>query len=131
MAKRRQNAEQGWRSYGPGKFDSMVDSFLWGATMDGGADEELGESEGFGWYGLMVGDILKDAERGAAENGDALTEEERDELRGTKAVILSENSQGFVGVDYYDNEDDAREAWKKLEDEYADFEGEADEDEFE
>lgn len=112
----------GWRSYGPGKFDSMVDSFLWSASMDGAFfDEELGESEGFGFYGLAVGGILEAAERAAKDDGDELTAAERDELRGTAAVIMSEGSQGFVGVDYYKTEKAARDAWKQIEAEYEAF----------
>lgn len=106
----------------------MADSFLHAAAGDG-VDEELGESEGFGWYGLMEGDILASAERGAADLGDELTPEERRELKRTKAVILSENSQGFVGVEYYTSLKKARAEWKKVERDYDEFVAEGDDDE--
>lgn len=124
---RRRNPDDGWRSYGPGKYDSMVDSFLHTA---GFFDEETGDVEGPGFYWLMVGDILKAAQYGAKEEGDELTQEETDELRETAAVIGSEDSQGFVSVEYFDSAKEAREKWKEIEDEVADFyeEEEGDED---
>jgi hypothetical protein len=132
MARRKPNPEQGWRSYGPGKFDSMVDSFLWSAALDGSwEDEQVGESEGFGYYSLVVGDIAAMAEHGAEETGDDITPDERDELKGTAAVIMSENSQGFVGVDYFDTEKDARKAWADIEEAYNEFESEGDDEDAE
>jgi len=116
--RKKKNPETGWRSYGMGKFDSMVDSFL---HADGNVDEETGESDGPGWYGLLVGDILETAERGAEMMNDTLTEGEREELKGTAAVILSEDSQGFVSSRYFDTAAEARKVWKQVEKEVAGF----------
>jgi hypothetical protein len=125
VARRRSNAG-GWRSYGPGKFDSLVDSFLYAATLDGGADEEAGESETTGWNGLLEGNILKTARDYAVQQGEDLTEDEVAELRDTAAVILTENSQGFVTVDYYTDAKEARAEWEKIEAEVAEAEGDED-----
>ena len=96
----------------------MVDSFL---HADGNTDEETGESDGPGWYGLLVGDILETAERGAKMLGDELTEEEREELQGTAAVIMREGNDGGVSVEYYDTAAAARKVWKAIEKEVAEF----------
>lgn len=129
MARRRKrNPDEGWRSYGPGKFDSMVDSFLWDASLDGWTDEEAGEADGAGYYALFVGDVLDMATTGASAHGESLTDGERAELKDTKAIILSEDSQGFVGVEYFDKAADARAKWKEIVDEVAEFEGEGEED---
>jgi hypothetical protein len=119
--RRRNNPEGGgWRSYGPGKFDSMVDSFIFQAGLDG-LDEETGDVQGPGWFGLAVGNILKMAEDGAKEQDDELTPDERDELADTAAVILSESDQGFVSVEYFDTAAEAREKWKEIEEEVSGF----------
>ena len=120
--------EDGIRRYGLGKFDTMLDSFLWTAALDGGPDEELGEVEGFGWYGLMIGDLLEAAGRVAKEEGDELTEEEREEMAATKAVIMSEDNQGFVSMDYFEDEKEAREKWAEIEAGYESFSSEEGED---
>lgn len=120
MKTQRSNPE-GWRSYGPGKFDSMVDSFLYSATLEGWGDEETGDVEGPGAYTLIVGSILEAAEAGAKNENETLTEAERDELKDDRAVILREDSQGFVSVDYYESEADARHDWKEIEEDVAGF----------
>ena len=43
----------GIRAYGPGKFYTVLDSYAFGVTLDGGADEEESYPEGGGWYGLL------------------------------------------------------------------------------
>jgi hypothetical protein len=126
--RRKRNPDEGWRSYGPGKFDSMVDSFLYDAVMDGWGDEETGDSETVGHFDLMVGKILEAAEHGATLQSDVLTAGERDELKTTKAIIMEEGSQGFVGVEYFDKAADARAKWKEIEDDVAEFEGGGEED---
>lgn len=42
------------RSYGPGKFDTILDSYVYAVSLDGGTDDEAGDvSECGAWYGLM------------------------------------------------------------------------------
>lgn len=117
MPRKARNPEtSGWRSYGPGKFDSMVDSFLWGE-----GDEEVGDVEGPGYFILLTGDLVTVAEAGAAEQGEELNEDERAELAESKGVIMSEDSQGFVSATYYDTAAEARKEWKGIEEEVGGF----------
>jgi hypothetical protein len=106
----------GWRSYGPGKFESMVDSFLWGE-----GEEDIGDVQGPGYFILITGDLVKYAEDGAAEQGEELNEDERAELAESKGVIMSEDSQGLVGATYYDTEAQARKEWKAVQKEVGEF----------
>jgi len=104
------------RSYGPGKFTNVVDQYVWGLTGDG-ADVEAGDSQDFGWYGL-VKLTDEDVERVvgmAAEAKDVLTDDEIDLLNESEGVIVSENDQGFVHVEYFDDAADLEDAWNEVE----------------
>lgn len=46
------NTETGIRSYGPGKFDTILDAYVYDVSLNG-ADDECGESDSFGWFGMM------------------------------------------------------------------------------
>lgn len=85
----------------PGKFEGngsrRLSEALYNLVGDGCASNELGDVEGFGWYGLI-----------ARKHG--------------SSYIVSEDSQGFFGYNEYDTEQDARKDWKTLEAEYAQFE---------
>lgn len=123
----------GIRSYGPGKFYTIVDSYVFGVTLDGGADEEATyPQEGSGWFGLVWLDaptcqaIVSNAEA----DGDPLTDEEVEQLETHKAVILFERSDGIVEADWFDNKAAAEAAWAEvLVDTEGDEEDEEDEDE--
>jgi hypothetical protein len=41
------------RPYGPGKFSTVLDSYVYQVTLDGACDEETGNTNGGSWYGLM------------------------------------------------------------------------------
>lgn len=100
------------RARNPGKFEGAGDlgEELYEAIGDSSfLDEELGDVEGFGWYGLMV-------------NFEAEAEGR------TVHVIVHEDSQGFFDYEEYDTAAQARRAWKKLEREYEKFEEEAGDD---
>jgi len=71
---------------------------------EGWASEELGDAESFGYYQLFLG-LADDPELG--------------NLDGIAAAILETNSQGFVTAVYYDTEAKAKEAWARLEEDYA------------
>ncbi len=91
--------------YGPGKFEgtgnySNVAQYLYSLSLDSSLDEDLGESESFGWYGKFAGKIKG---------------------RGPFYAIVSEDSQGFFDVTYYDTQDALDAAWKLLELEYEQF----------
>lgn len=67
-----------------GKFDSEETEFYYNITLDGGADEEIGSVDGFGWYG-RVGNF-----------------------------ILSEDSQGFVDGTKYDTDEEAKQVFATI-----------------
>ena len=84
------------RTYGPGKFNYMVDQYVYGVSLDGGPNEEAGSVQEAGWYGIMRGNLLRED-----EEAKELTEDERGLLRASVGAILSEDDQGFVHVTYY------------------------------
>lgn len=92
----------------PGKFEGglVIDELAYAATMDG-CDGELGDvSEHGEWYGLVYGPI--DPHEAC---GIDLTDDERAYLLSTAGCIVSEDSQGFVGVDWYDTKDKLEAVW--------------------
>jgi hypothetical protein len=118
------------RRYGPGKFDTVLDSYVYVVSMDG-TDEELGEAETFGWYGLMYGgrDLVDAVESEVEDADDELTDAEREQLAAAQGVLLHEDEHGFVGVTYFDTKDELRKEWQAVEDDYEDFLEESEEDE--
>jgi len=119
--------ETGIRRYGPGKFDTIIDSYAYGVTLDG-ADEEVVLGEGNGWYGLLQLDkTTRDRIHQAAHyEEDDLTEEESDLLEDSAAVIFFERSDGIVESDWFDDMGKTKKAWDQIE---ADVEEDEDEDE--
>ncbi len=111
------------RKPGPGKFEGemLVTSFIWDMSLNGGADEEAGDVETMGWYGLMKGKLVEAAKFGAKEQGMKLTPDEVKFLRSRAGVILSEDSNGFVGADYYQTEKALEEAWKEIQKEEEEY----------
>ncbi len=82
---------------GPGKFEG--ETYICRYAYDN-VDEDLGESENFGWYGRFSGKIKN---------------------RGPFHLIVTENSVGFVSCAFYDSEAELNDAWALLEDEYTEF----------
>jgi len=92
---------------GPGKFSDTVDEWLYDQSMIG-ADDELGEADTFGWYGLLL----------FPERVKVI---EADTSWYFKSAIVTENSQGFFYAETYDTIDEGKEKWKAIEKEYEDF----------
>jgi hypothetical protein len=120
---------KGIRSYGPGKFYTIIDSYVFEMTLDGGADDEASyPQEGTGWFGAIWFDrqtrdrVLEIA----AEHNDQLTPKEEELLFDTQAVILFERSDGIVEADWFSNKREAEEAWAGI---LVDTEEDEDEDE--
>jgi hypothetical protein len=115
----------GIRSYGPGKFDTLIDSYAYDVTMDG-VDEEAGDVSEHGvWYGLIrldkqTRDHIRDQVEGL------LTDEESELLDESAAIIFSENEQGFVTAEWFDNKQEAEDEWADIEEEFADDDEETD-----
>lgn len=95
------------RPYGPGKFDTIMDSIVYGASLDGGPDEECGSVQELGWYGLLHTPILNDEER------HKLTAEELRLIDASAGCILSEDSNGFVNVEYFDTKAALMSEWRE------------------
>lgn len=119
VAKKNPPGTTGWRGYGPGKYDSVVDSYVHALDGEGWGDEEIGDVADFGWYGLMSGDpgFLMEPDaipRIAREGKDELTPEERRQLKETVGVIIHESDSGSVGITYYKSEKQLKKAWEEL-----------------
>jgi len=116
---------RGIRPYGPGKFNTMVDSYANSVTLDGGADEEI-HLDDDGYYGFVrLNHSVRGAVKDEAEaNNDQLTQAEEDFLAKNAAVIFFERSDGIVETDWFEDLEDAEEKWSEIEE---DFEGEDEE----
>jgi len=103
------------RPYGPGKFDTILDSYVYSVSLDG-TDMECGSVDETGrWYGAIIGGLdLSHADKRDNAYFD-LNSVEREELRTCAGVILTECSQGFVSVEYYETEEKLREVWAEIE----------------
>ena len=123
----RETGDEGIRSYGPGKFHTLIDSYAFEVAGDG-VDEEASYGEGDGWYGLVLldGPTRKRVAEVAAENKDELTEDEQELLDDSVAVIFFERSDGIVEADWFEDKTKAEEAWTDIE---ADTEEEKEEEE--
>lgn len=99
--------------YGPGKFRNLVDCVAWSYTMEGAHDDETGESESVGWFGVIFGAV--DPEGFEPGAGRTLSEFDRRFLADCKGgAIVSENSDGFVFVDYFSTDADIRAEWERI-----------------
>ncbi len=103
----------GIRSYGLGKFDTILDSYVYQVSLDGGPDEECGDSSmGAGWFGL-----LRDGKTIFRDHDpllETLTEEEQETLTSCAGVIISESSDGFVDCEYFDTDTELETAWAAI-----------------
>ena len=114
------------RPYGPGKFNTFVDSLVWDAIGTNGTDEELAE-EGFGWRGLIrKGETGLELEVQAlpAYKDNPLNPAEIEFLAAQVGCIASEASDGHVDITYYADLAELEAAWKAIQDDYTQFIGE-------
>jgi hypothetical protein len=109
----------GIRRYGPGKFDTIVDSYVYDLINSGWGAESCGDVSEVGFYAESVdlGDdeAVEAVEKVAKENGDTLTEEEKELILESVGAIMVENDQGFVSIDYYDDEKEMDKDWAEIE----------------
>lgn len=103
----------------PGKYEGgyMIDEYVHEVCFIG-CDDELGEVEGFGWYGLLRHGhtIFKDHD---PELG-SLTNDERDFIKSLAGVIVHEDSQGFAYFDYFEDMAELDAAWNTVKAAYDD-----------
>ena len=100
---------------GPGKFSTELDALLYSASLDGGPDEQCGESDTGGWYGLMRKPGQRIGQACEESYKRALTPDERRLLIASPAAIIAEDSNGFVYVTWYETEAEAMSDWADLE----------------
>jgi hypothetical protein len=115
------------RPYGPGKFNTIVDSHVYDLSLNGG-DDECGDVQVGYHYSLLRGAFKLDGSFvdfvPAVLN--ELTADERELLSTTAGVIIAEDSQGFVDVTYYDTTADLDAAWAECKKETAEYGGDDD-----
>lgn len=124
---------RGIRGYGPGKFNTVIDMIVYDMIGQGMGEESCGDVSEVGFYAETISlglDAVKDAEGVASEDGDEgkskgiLTDEERDLISESCCAIMVENEQGFVTVDYYEDEAEFKKDWEEIQE---DASGEEDE----
>jgi len=105
------------RPYGPGKFDTMLDAYVYDVSCESGPDAECGSVDEVGhWYGLMRrGSTIF---RNHDPNLEPLTDAERNYLVSCAGAIIREDSNGFVDVTYYDTMAELDAAWAEIEAEH-------------
>ena len=95
-----------------GKFNSLVDAYVYDLSLNGGPDEEVGDAESTGWYGLMKGDLIGDT---TGEAYSQLPKEDEDFLSSQAGAIICVDSNGFVYVDYFTDETELMTKWSEIE----------------
>lgn len=99
------------RPYGPGKFNTILDSIVYQLTLDG-CDEETGSVSETGiWYGLLQGSLKESLNPGESKE---LNAEELAFLAHKAGAIVSEDDQGFVSVEYYESSEEMESAWSQV-----------------
>lgn len=116
------------RPYGPGKFNTILDAYVYSVSLDGCCDDEFGScSENGFWNCLMKHgrSIFKDHDPLL----ESLNQAEQTKLTECAGVILCENDQGFVTVEYFDDETSLMKEWERIQADFlATFPNEDDED---
>jgi hypothetical protein len=91
----------------------VLDSYVYSVSLDGGCDEEEGSvSECGEWYGIMR--IGRTIFRGHDPLLGTLNTAEQEKLTSSAGVILREDSNGFVYVDYYATKEELETAWSDV-----------------
>jgi hypothetical protein len=107
-----------------------VNGYLYAVSLEGGADEEAGDvSESGRWYGLMRGSFKptpKEIEYFELDRDEVIR------LRHATGAIISQDDQGFLDSEIFDNESEMEDAWSEIMgEEYPDddyYEGDVDRD---
>ena len=99
------------RPYGPGKFDTMLDQYVYEVSLDGGGDA----SADAGTYHYELRRHGHTIFRDHDPLLESLTPDEQTYLTESAGCIVSEDSQGFVSVEYFDAMEDLDAAWAEIE----------------
>ena len=110
-----------------GKFEGglYIDRYAFDISLDG-VDDEIGDiSEQGVWYGKIsrgTDTIYSLIKTKMEEDEDTLTPEEEEYLADVIGIIVSEDDQGFVNVDYYESDKDLKKDWDKIAEDMTDDE---------
>jgi hypothetical protein len=106
-----------------GDDQTILDHYVYLASMEIGAEDECGNSEAGVWHGIIRGGtyIANAALRIAKECGDDLNEEEIEIVLDSAGVILSEDENDELSIEYFDSDDELNEKWDELLSENASF----------
>lgn len=111
------------RAYGPGKFNTILDSAVWNLAQDG-VDEELAD-QGYGWRGKIV--VTADSPLGDEVHANVpdptLNPAEIEFLNIQVGAILTETTDGHVDVEYFEDRDALQLRWAEIESEFSEFAG--------
>jgi len=100
------------RPYGPGKFSTILDEYVYQVSIESGCDDEESDEFSGEWVGMMRHGrtIFRDHDPFLEK----LNQAERDKLESCAGVILREDSNGFVYVTYYSTEAELDAAWNAI-----------------
>ena len=102
-----------------GKFEGglYIDQYAFDITLDG-VDDEIGDiSEDGIWYGKIyrgTDTIYSLIKKRMDDDEDKMTPDEEEYLADVVGIIVSEDDQGFVNVDYYESDEDLKKDWDKI-----------------
>jgi hypothetical protein len=107
------------RNEGPGKFEGglVIDEVVYDLSLCG-CDDECGDVQTTGWFGRLDGPFRSDgpfadiSATAVAEH--ALTSDELSYLAGVAGAIISEDSNGFVSVAYFDDAEELSRVWDRI-----------------
>lgn len=85
-----------------GKFENKATELLYEMSLDGGGDEECGDVERGGWFGLM---------RGPFNDGKG---NEIPGLGHYVGAILQQTNEGFVYSEFFTSKTKLDKTWKKV-----------------
>lgn len=102
----------------PGRFDSRLTELVYELSLDGGPDEEAGSAPDVGlWAGLMRDGRNMSQALHADSSHYHLTVRDAPlllELEDLAGVILTENDQGFVAGEGFEDGEELEERWEEL-----------------
>jgi len=102
-----------------GKFEGglYIDQYVYEASLDG-CDDEIGDvSEQGIWYGKIyrgTTTIYSMVQEQMKDDDEKLTSEEQEFLADVIGIIISEDDQGFISVDYYESDKKLKTDWDKI-----------------
>ena len=100
------------RPYGPGKFSTQVDAYLYSLAQEGLNDEFTSKDQH--WFGLLKADATTPLYDSEFECSVELNNAEQRFLASKAGAGLDENPDGNVTVEYFDKEEDLTTYWEGI-----------------